>query len=648
MKSIRMLLLTLALICFSMPAWPASAADDGYLYWGEAQSGVYQELHPNTLNWSGNVLDKGGMRLSDLRMTTRPEEADLIINQFGAIGARSLVKLNQTLQERTSSRQQGFVSSYTMQVDDLYLLVLHDGSYAKLRIDRILPSQVNFSYVLETEMAAPSSNQTQQPASLPAGQPNAESDGKTTAVSPIQPPTTQQPTTKPTGTNSTSQPISGPGGQTASSQPSSEPAATPAANPKQVTIQLTIDSPHAVINGTDFILEKAPFIVNEGTTLVPVRFVTEALGARVEWNGSEQKVTLRHSNLAIELWIDKTAALLNEKPMELEAAPILLDGVTLVPLRFVVESFNQQIHYEAATRTIRLIGYEDTSGQNHSPITNDNQEQTDISLPESAYGIWALYTDPQYQWLDESGPSARLTIRNDGTYLLQDRYTSDKKGVWRLAELVEVQDRSGHHQAILLSGAGSTADWALLPENNGRLGLYYSYLISEGGLYGGRKIGWKPEPYNLTREAEHTSDLPNTGDPQNIGNSGETSDASHFLGDWELRVQGGATFYYSRTTGNYAGFEFSPSVDVGELSVRADGTYEMDVGEKANGKWRVGQNGEVNGIEHAIILQDGPGDIDWAMTLNASGAKAVLYDSGGRWTDGSVMWIIYYVADQNE
>lgn len=644
MKSIRMLLLTLALICGSMHAWPASAADDGYLYWGEVHNGVYKKLHPNTLNWSGDVLDKGGMRLSDLQMTTNSDEADLIINQYGAIGSRGMVQLNQTLQERTSSHQQGFVSSFTMKTGDLYLLVLHDGSYAKLRIDRILPTQVSFSYVFET--AAPST--TQQPANPPASQPNTQSDGQNSAVSPVQPPATQQPTTKPTGTNSNAQPITEPSGQTSSPRPSSEPAAPPAATPKQVTIQLTIDSPHAVVNGTEFVLEKAPFIVNEGTTLVPVRFVTEALGARVEWDGSEQKVTLRHSDLAVELWIDKKAALVNKKPMELEAAPTLLDGVTLVPLRFVVESFDQQIEYEAATRTIRLTGYEDTSGQNPSPNTGSNPAQLGVSLPEAAYGEWALIMEAQYAWGEDSGPPTRLTVRNDGTYLLKSRSSTQINGAWRLADLTEIEGRSGHHSAILLSVANSTSDWAIVPDENGQLKLYYSYLISEGGLYGGRKIGWKPEPYTMTRETEQTSTVPNSGNTQNVGNNPVTSSASHFLGEWKLRVQGGATFYYSRTTGNYAGFEFTPSVNVGDLSVRSDGTYEMDVGETAHGKWRVGQNGEVNGIEHAIILQDGPGGIDWAMTLNASGAKAVLYDSGGRWTDGSVMWIIYYVADPIE
>ena len=147
---------------------PVHASDDGYLYWGEVQSGVYRELHPYTLNWSGDVLEKGGINLTTLKMTTQPDEADIVINQYGSIGARGMVKLqNEQLEDQTFRYQQGFMNSFSLAQGDLYLIVLHDGKHAKLRIDRVLPGEVSFRYVLEADPPASTPPSASAPAAVP-------------------------------------------------------------------------------------------------------------------------------------------------------------------------------------------------------------------------------------------------------------------------------------------------------------------------------------------------------------------------------------------------------------------------------------------------------------------------------------------------
>ena len=58
------------------------------------------------------------------------------------------------------------------------------------------------------------------------------------------------------------------------------------------------------INGEDVTVE-TPYVVGEGVTLVPVRVITEAFGAEVDWDGNERKVTLTTDEKKIELWKGK-------------------------------------------------------------------------------------------------------------------------------------------------------------------------------------------------------------------------------------------------------------------------------------------------------------------------------------------------------
>ncbi|MFE5321177.1 copper amine oxidase N-terminal domain-containing protein [Paenibacillus sp. NPDC056579] len=111
------------------------------------------------------------------------------------------------------------------------------------------------------------------------------------------------------------------------------------------TIFLKLDSTTAAIDEQETTLEVAPFTL-EGRTMVPIRFIGEALGAKVDWNGQERKVTLVKDDVKVELVIDRKDALVNGKPSELDAPAIIRDSITLVPVRFVSESMNMKVFFD--------------------------------------------------------------------------------------------------------------------------------------------------------------------------------------------------------------------------------------------------------------------------------------------------------------
>ncbi len=106
-------------------------------------------------------------------------------------------------------------------------------------------------------------------------------------------------------------------------------------------------------NIVDF--DTLPYIDQNDRTMVPIRFVAEELGAAVGWDGEEKKVSISIDNKSIFLWIDNAKAQVNEKEIELDTEPVIKDVRTMVPLRFVSEILGAQISWDSDTQTIAIL-----------------------------------------------------------------------------------------------------------------------------------------------------------------------------------------------------------------------------------------------------------------------------------------------------
>jgi len=93
---------------------------------------------------------------------------------------------------------------------------------------------------------------------------------------------------------------------------------------RRTIIRLQIGNLMAVINDKTVILELAPFI-ESGRTLVPLRFVAETFGADVGWDAKEQKITITLEDKNIVLWVGKKEALVNDERYYLEVPPKVIE-----------------------------------------------------------------------------------------------------------------------------------------------------------------------------------------------------------------------------------------------------------------------------------------------------------------------------------
>ncbi|MEF3310501.1 copper amine oxidase N-terminal domain-containing protein [Paenibacillus sp. GYB004] len=105
------------------------------------------------------------------------------------------------------------------------------------------------------------------------------------------------------------------------------------------------------VNGEEPAVEVPPFI-RDGSTLVPFRAISEALKAEVSWNGDERSVTVTRDDITVKLFIDNATAYVNGKEVTLEVPAAIVEGNTVVPVRFVSEALKAAVEWESETQSV--------------------------------------------------------------------------------------------------------------------------------------------------------------------------------------------------------------------------------------------------------------------------------------------------------
>lgn len=97
-----------------------------------------------------------------------------------------------------------------------------------------------------------------------------------------------------------------------------------------------------------------PYIDFNGRTQVPIRFISEALNAKVEWDGENRTVKIMRDGIVVQLTIDQDKYYINGKSETMDTRTFIKDGRTFVPLRFVSEALGAQVDWDAKSRNVYI------------------------------------------------------------------------------------------------------------------------------------------------------------------------------------------------------------------------------------------------------------------------------------------------------
>lgn len=103
-----------------------------------------------------------------------------------------------------------------------------------------------------------------------------------------------------------------------------------------------------------------PYVDANSRTMIPVRFVTEALGAKVSWDGPNQTAVIEKDGTTVKIKIGSTDLTViksgKTSTVKMDTAAVVKDGRTYVPIRFVAEALGAEVDYSGTYYTVGIYG----------------------------------------------------------------------------------------------------------------------------------------------------------------------------------------------------------------------------------------------------------------------------------------------------
>ena len=107
------------------------------------------------------------------------------------------------------------------------------------------------------------------------------------------------------------------------------------------------------MNGTAITFDAQPFI-EQGITLVPMRAIMDTLDASVEWDAAAKTVTATKGDKTVVLTINSKQAIVNGQAMELDVAAKIVENRTFVPVKFIGEQFGLNVEWNGTDKVVAL------------------------------------------------------------------------------------------------------------------------------------------------------------------------------------------------------------------------------------------------------------------------------------------------------
>jgi hypothetical protein len=118
-------------------------------------------------------------------------------------------------------------------------------------------------------------------------------------------------------------------------------------------IFLTVGKKKFIVGTQEKEFDVSPCIIY-GRTMVPLRFIGEAFGVEFTWDGQLKKVTYNAELGSVELVAGKKSVKIGKNQIDLDVPVTVKNGRTLVPLRFIGNSFGASVTWDGNNKTVEI------------------------------------------------------------------------------------------------------------------------------------------------------------------------------------------------------------------------------------------------------------------------------------------------------
>ena len=192
-----------------------------------------------------------------------------------------------------------------------------------------------------------------------------------------------------------------------------------------------------------------PYIESD-YTLIPVRAIAESLGLTVDWDGDTRTVTAKDADTEITLVIDSDTATVNGVAKELGVPARITDDRTFIPLRFVSENMGATVDWNGDTRTITITGETKMSELAKIDNTKWQYNADDNVYWQVGVSYCATPADTSYETLGIFVPAAYMNAADnrDGTYTCEVNSEGEVNGYTALSAPIVIPVETPGYSAM--------------------------------------------------------------------------------------------------------------------------------------------------------------------------------------------------------
>ncbi|CAM3351701.1 copper amine oxidase N-terminal domain-containing protein [Paenibacillus lupini] len=221
-----------------------------------------------------------------------------------------------------------------------------------------------------------------------------------------------------------------------------------------VEVRLKAGSTNVAINGKQSSVLTAPF-EKSGTTMVPLSVITKAFGAKLKLQDNKI-ITLTYNDKTVVVTIGSKTVKVNGKNQTVAVAPVIIKGTTMVPVRVIVEAFGAKIGRDKKTNEIVITGALAQSGSSNSGggSTNLDPDYGKTKFGDSYLG-WTMNYPPGLllvaqsddgtyaEWGSTTSESSVIVSTEHATDVLTSTEIRDKISVdWLPSDEVVIDKRT--------------------------------------------------------------------------------------------------------------------------------------------------------------------------------------------------------------
>ncbi|WP_248927005.1 stalk domain-containing protein [Paenibacillus hamazuiensis] len=210
-----------------------------------------------------------------------------------------------------------------------------------------------------------------------------------------------------------------------------------------------------LFNGQELQFDEVQPVLKDGSTLVPFRKLFETLGFSVSWKDDARQAVGTKDGLNIQLTINSTTAAVNDKSVPLEVPAQMIEGHTMVPLRFVAENSGYQVSFEQANHTATIRIEQGVAGSAQPPKQPQAQEAAE------PYVVKGYVRDAA------GNPLSGVSVYADNTLLYDSSIlgVTDDNGYYRL-ELPAIATTWRMTGEFSMEVGGKTYDFDLIADGD--------------------------------------------------------------------------------------------------------------------------------------------------------------------------------------